>query len=651
MNELDRIKSLIRELNEANRAYYSDGKEIMSNFDYDAKYDELVALEEKTGIIMSNSPTVNVGSSLADYLPKVEHESKMLSLAKTKEVSKLAEFLAEGRRESGTEGLLSFKLDGLTVVLTYRDGSLDSAVTRGNGEVGELITSNAKLFKNLPLKIKEKGEVVLRGEAVIKYSDFEKVNDKLGADEQYKNPRNLCSGTVRALDSVVLKDRAVHFYAFSLVSSDRDFSKKSEMLDFLKEQGFDVVDYVFVNEENISKEVENFKKKVVKSDVGSDGLVLTYDDVEFSKSLGSTAKFPRDAMAFKWQDETASTILREIIFSPSRTGLINPIAVFEPVELEGTTVTRASLHNLSIMEGLELGIGDEIEVYKANMIIPQLADNHTRSATVKPVETCPACGDTTIIQDENGVRVLICPNDYCPAKKGKSFTHFVSRDCMNIEGMSEKTLLKFIDEGFLESFVDVYRLDRFKDRITKLEGFGEKSYENIIASVEKSKQVKLPFFINALGIKNIGLSNAKSLCEAFDNNLDKLMSASYDDLIAINGIGPNMANDLLEYFSKEENQDLIAGLRSFVCFEKEEKTDTLAGLNFVITGSLEKYENRKAMTAIIEQNGGKVVSGVSAKTSYLINNDTTSTSSKNTKAKKLGIPIISEDEFEKMLIQ
>ncbi len=618
MTDLSRIKALIEELNEANRAYYSDGKEVMSNFEY-------------------------------DYLPKVEHDSKMLSLAKTKEVSKLAEFLAEGKRDGDTDGLLSFKLDGLTVVLTYKDGALDSAVTRGNGEVGELITANAKLFRNLPLKIKEKGELVLRGEAVIKYSDFEKVNARFGVDEQYKNPRNLCSGTVRALDSVVLKDRAVNFFAFTLVSSDRDFKKKSEMLDFLKSQGFDVVEYVHVNEANIAEEVEKFKEKVVHSDVGSDGLVLTYDDIVFSKNLGSTAKFPRDAIAFKWQDETATTTLKEVIFSPSRTGLINPIAVFEPVELEGTTVTRASLHNLSIMENLKLGIGDEIEVYKANMIIPQLADNHTRSATVKPVENCPTCGEKTLIQDENDVRVLICPNDYCPAKKGKSFSHFVSRDCMNIEGMSEKTLLKFMDEGFLEDFVDIYRLERFKDRIIGLDGFGEKSYENILASVEKSKDVKLPFFINALGIKNIGLSNAKSLCEAFNNDLDAIMSANYDDLISINGIGPNMAEDLLAYFSKEENKELIAGLRDFVSFKKEEKTDALAGLNFVITGSLVKYDNRKALTAVIEQNGGKVVSSVSAKTSYLINNDLNSTSSKNTKAKKLGVPIISEVDFEKLL--
>ncbi len=643
MTDLSKMKALIKELNLANEAYYTDGKEIMSNFEYDSKYDELLALEEKLNIVLSNSPSNNVGSVLADYLPKVEHESKMLSLDKTKEVRVLEEFLSQG------DGLLSYKLDGLTVVLTYEGGTLNTAVTRGNGEVGELITNNARFFRNIPLKINDKSNIVIRGEAVIKYSDFEKINNYLEASEQYKNPRNLCSGTVRALNSEVLKERPVNFYAFTIVNSSKKFKYKSEGLKYLNELGFDVVEYVSVKAESVADEVEIFKQKIASNGLASDGLVLTYNDVSFSNSLGSTAKFPRDSIAFKWQDELAKTILKEVIFSPSRTGLINPIAVFEPVELEGTTVSRASLHNLSIMESLELGIGDEIEVYKANMIIPQVAKNNTCSASVKAVENCPICGEKTKIKNENGVKVLLCPNEYCSAKLVKGFSHFVSRNCMNIEGMSEKTIDKFISKKFLLSFVDVYRLERFKDKIVKMEGFGEKSYNNIIASIEKSKNVKLPFFINALGIKNIGLSNAKSLALAYDGDLEKIIKASADDLEKIDGIGPNMSKDLHDYFSNDKNTKLISDLLEFLTFEKEKRTDTLAGLSFVITGSLEHFENRKELTAIIESGGGKVASSVSSKTSYLVNNDIKSNSSKNKKAKKLGVSIITEEELLDML--
>ncbi len=643
MTELKKMKALIKELNEANKAYYTYGKEIMSNLDYDKKYDELLALEKKLNIVLANSPTNKVGSTLVEYLEKVPHEKKMLSLDKTKEVSKLESFLQDG------DGLLSYKLDGLTVVLNYKDGKLKDAITRGNGEYGELITNNAKFFRNIPLKIDEKGELTLRGEAVIKYSDFEEINEQLEVTQQYKNPRNLCSGTVRALNNEVLKERAVNFFVFTVVKCDRDFKLKSDSLKFVQSLGFEVVEYVKVNNKNVAKEVENFKNKVVKSDVASDGLVLTYDDIEFSKSLGSTAKFPRDAIAFKWQDETATTKLKQVIFSPSRTGLINPIAVFDDVQLEGTTVSRASLHNLSIMESLKLGIGDEIEVYKANMIIPQVASNFTKSDNIDIPSECPACGQATAIKDENGVRVLVCTNEFCSAKIVKGFTHFVSRNCMNIDGMSEKTIIKFIEKNMLKTFDDIYKLERFKDEIIDLDGFGEKSYENIISSVEKSKLVALPFFINSLGIKNIGLSNAKSLCDYFDDDLSKIMSSDYEQLMQINGVGPNMAKDLVEYFSDEKNKVLVNNLLEFISFKSEKKTNSLEGLNFVITGSLQKYSNRKELTAVIEQNGGKVVSSVSSKTSYLINNDITSNSSKNNKAKKLGIDIITEEQFMNMI--
>ncbi len=643
MTDLSKMKALIKELNLANEAYYTEGKEIMSNFDYDKKYDELLALEEKLNMVLSNSPSNNVGSILADYLPKVEHDSKMLSLDKTKEVSTLEDFLVKG------DGLLSYKLDGLTVVLTYEDGSLKTAVTRGNGEIGELITNNARYFRNIPLKIKDNSNLIVRGEAVIKYSDFEKINGELEPSEQYKNPRNLCSGTVRALNNEVLKERPVNFYAFSLVNSDKEFKFKSESLKYLSQLGFDVVEYTYVKADTVAGEVQKFKEKIASNDLASDGLVLTYDDIAFSNSLGSTAKFPRDSVAFKWQDELAKTILKEVIFSPSRTGLINPIAVFEPVELEGTTVSRASLHNLSIMEGLKLGIGDEIEVYKANMIIPQVAKNNTCSATVKAVENCPICGEKTKIKDENGVKVLLCPNEYCSAKLVKGFSHFVSRNCMNIEGMSEKTIEKFIEEKFLVDFADIYKLERFKDKIVNMEGFGEKSYKNIIDSVNKSRKVKLPFFINALGIKNIGLSNAKSLALAYDDELEKIMQAKASELEEIDGIGPNMSKELRDYFGKEENTNLISELVSFLDFEKEKRTDSLENLSFVITGSLEHFSNRKELTALIESAGGKVASSVSAKTSYLVNNDIESNSSKNKKAKKLGVSIITEADLLAML--
>ena len=381
-----RMHTLVETLNKAAKAYYQDASEIMSNYEYDALYEELEKLEKETGITLSNSPTVRVGYEVLSELPKERHEKPMLSLDKTKEISRLKEFLG------AKKAVISWKLDGLTIVLTYRDGSLYKAVTRGNGEIGEVITNNAKVFCNIPLQIAHKGELILRGEAVIGYRDFEKINEEIeDVDAKYKNPRNLCSGSVRQLNNEITAKRNVRFYAFSLVKADGvDFANsRMEQFSWLERQGFEVVEHYLTDASDIEEKVAFFEKKIEKNDIPSDGLVLVYEDIAYGESLGTTAKFPRDSFAFKWADEIRQTVLKEIEWSPSRTGLINPVAIFEPVELEGTTVSRASVHNLSIMEELELGIGDTIEVYKANMIIPQIADNLTRSGMVSVPDVCP----------------------------------------------------------------------------------------------------------------------------------------------------------------------------------------------------------------------------------------------------------------------
>ncbi len=643
MSKVDRMKALIKDLNRASKAYYTTGKEIMSNLEYDEKYDELKSLEEELGVVMSNSPTVNVGYLVVDNLPKQQHESRMLSLNKTKSVSELVSFLGE------KVGLLSYKLDGLTIVLTYKNGELFNAVTRGNGEVGEVITNNAKAFKNIPLRVKDKGDLIVRAEAVIKYSDFIKLNENLSPVEQYKNPRNLCSGTVRALDSTVVKDRSVNCYVFSVVKMDKSLPTKSEQLDYVKNLGFDIVEYEKVDAKRIDKSVKKFKETLADKDVGSDGLVLTYDDIAYSASLGATSKFPRDAIAFKWQDELATTKLKDVLFSPSRTGLINPIAIFEPVELEGTTVSRASIHNISIMESLELGIGDEIKVYKANMIIPQIASNITKSNSITVPSKCPTCGKETELLESGGVKVLVCGNPDCFSKKIKGFTHFVSRDCMNIEGMSEKLAHRLIDEGIIASLSDVFRVSEHKDKIVSMEGFGEKSYNNLVNAIEKSKRVKMGNFLNALAIKNVGLINSKSVAKAFNDDIHKIINASEEELMAIDGIGPNMASEMVSFFKNPDNKKLVEELLRFITFEKETFNDKLRDLTFVITGSLNEYANRNALVEYINSMSGKVSSTVTKKTDYLINNDATSSSSKNKKAKQLGVKIITENEFKELV--
>lgn len=641
----ERIRELTQLLNKASLAYYAEDREIMSNYEYDRLYDELEALERETGIILSNSPTLHVGYEAVDELPKERHERPMLSLGKTKSREELAEWLGEQK------ALLSWKLDGLTVVLTYKDGKLAKAVTRGNGEVGEVVTNNAKVFHNLPVSISYTGELVLRGEAVITYSDFEQINRRIeDIDAKYKNPRNLCSGSVRQLNNEVTAGRNVKFFAFSLVKAEEaDFhNSREEQFLFLQKLGFETVEYRMVDSSNVGEVVGEFEKKIESYDVPSDGLVLVYDDIAYGQSLGTTAKFPRDSIAFKWADEVKETVLKEIEWSPSRTGLINPVAIFEPVELEGTTVSRASVHNISILKNLKLGIGDRITVYKANMIIPQIAENLTGSGTVEIPERCPVCHGETKISQINDVQSLYCTNEECEAKKIKSFTLFVSRDAMNMEGLSEATLEKFIARGYIHEFADIFHLNRFQEEIVEMEGFGEKSYQNLINSVEAARKTTLARLIFSLGIANIGLANAKMICRHYHNDWKEMLSADVEDLNGIDGVGEVIATGFYEYFQKEENQRRWENLLKEVEIEKEqidESTQTLSGMSFVVTGSLNHYESRKELKEEIEKKGGKVTGSVTSKTVCLINNDNTSSSSKNKKARELQIPVLTEAEF------
>lgn len=642
---IHRMKELVEKLKEASKAYYAQDKEIMSNFEYDKLYDELAALEQETGMVLAGSPTISVGYEAVDELPKEAHESPMLSLGKTKDREELKSWLGD------KEGLLSWKLDGLTIVLTYQNGELLKAVTRGNGEVGEVITNNAKVFQNIPLRIKYQGELVLRGEAVITYHDFEEINSHIeDVDAKYKNPRNLCSGSVRQLNNQITKERNVRFYAFALVKADGvDFQNSREkQFDFLKEQGFDVVEFRKVNTDNVTDAVADYEKRVQNYDIPSDGLVLIYDDIDYGRSLGRTAKFPRDAIAFKWADEIKETILKEIEWSPSRTGLINPVAIFEPVELEGTTVSRASVHNISILKGLKLGIGDKITVYKANMIIPQIAENLTGSDSIEIPSVCPVCGGAAEVRAVNEVQSLYCTNADCDAKKIKSFTLFVSRDAMNIDGLSEATLEKFIAKGFIHQYQDMFRLDRYKDDIVAMEGFGEKSYKKLIDGIEKSRNVELPKLIYSLGIANIGLANAKVICKYYKFDVDAMRRATAEELSEIDGIGEVIGKAFEDYFSDDGNNERFDNLLKEVHIIKEEINEaeqTLDGKSFVITGSLEHFESRNALKELIEKKGGKVAGSVSAKTVCLINNDIASNSSKNKKAKELNVPICTEEQF------
>ena len=651
MAKLERMAELIVMLNKASKAYYQDDEEIMSNYEYDKLYDELMLLEEETGTILAGSPTASVGYESVDELPKERHEAPMLSLDKTKDRGELKEWLKD------KNALLSWKLDGLTVVLTYEDGKLSKAVTRGNGEIGEVITANARTFVNIPHGIAYRGTLILRGEAVIGYSDFEAINNEIiNPDEKYKNPRNLCSGSVRQLDSAITAKRHVRFFAFSLVSGGEaeDNVSRSAQMNFLKNLGFETVEYKKVNSGNILAAIDDFAGRIADYDIPSDGLVLSYDDLEYSRSLGRTAKFPKDSIAFKWADEIRETKLLEIEWSPSRTGLINPVAIFESVELEGTTVSRASVHNISVMEELKLGIGDVITVYKANMIIPQIADNLTGSGKIMIPDACPCCGGPTQIKVLKEAKSLYCMNPKCPAKQIKSFAHFVSRDAMNVDGLSEATLEKFVDKGYIKTYSDIYNLKEYKSEIIALEGFGEKSYNNLIESVEKSREVTLAGFIYALGIPNVGLANAKLICRFFDNDIEKIITAKAETLCTIEMIGEVIARAVEDYFANSDNLLQVRNLLKEVHFVVEEAIDglsELAGKSVVVTGSLNMYSSRKELQKEIELKGGKVAGSVSKNTFVLVNNDINSSSSKNRTAKELGVPIITEEEFVRKYLQ
>ncbi len=646
----ERMKELVSLLNKASRAYYQEAQEIMSNYEYDRLYDELKELEDELGITLSNSPTVNVGYEVVSELPKERHESPMLSLDKTKEVEELKNFVGDQKV------LMSWKMDGLTVVLTYRDGKLYKAVTRGNGEVGEVITNNAKVFKNVPVQIAYQGELILRGEAVIGYKDFEKINQEIeDVDARYKNPRNLCSGSVRQLNNQITAKRNVMFYAFTLVQADGvDFlNSRACQMEWLKSQGFTTVEYYMVTRDTVEDEVAKFSSKISENDFPSDGLVLTYDDIAYGRSLGRTAKFPRDSFAFKWQDEIRETVLREIEWSPSRTGLINPVAIFDPVELEGTTVSRASVHNISIMEELELGIGDRIEVYKANMIIPQIAENLTRSGVKDIPCKCPVCQGETKIRQVGNAKALYCMNPECQAKHVKSFALFVSRDALNIEGLSEATLEKFISRGYIHTFADIFHLDQYKEKIQKMEGFGEKSYKKLTESIEKARTTTLPRVIYSLGIAGIGLANAKVICRELKYDVESLLKVSEEELNEIQGVGEVLAKAFVGYFADAKHVENFRRLLNELTIPEETvtKQQIFEGVNFVITGSVKHFANRGEVKELIESLGGKVTGSVTSKTNYLINNDVTSTSSKNKKANELGIPIISEETFLELVNQ
>lgn len=637
-----RIEELVIKLNEASKEYYTHDREIMSNREYDMLYDELVELEKKTGIVMSSSPTVRVGYEVSESLPKENHPSPMLSLDKTKSRDELRDWLGDEK------GILSWKLDGLTVVLTYEGGKLAKAVTRGDGTTGEVITANAKAFENIPVEIPEKGTIVVRGEAVIGYEDFEKINEK----GEYKNPRNLCSGSVRQLNSGITAERHVKFFAFSLGTGGEAFEYRNEQLDWLESQGFSVVEHVVVNKDTIIEEVDGFAEKIANFDIPSDGLVLIYDDIAYGQSLGRTAKFPRDAIAFKWADEMKETTLREILWNASRTGLINPIAIFDPVELEGTTVSRASVHNVSIVEELVLGEGDRICVYKANMIIPQIESNLTKSGTLKPPQNCPVCGGETVIKDETGVKTLHCTNEECPAKRIEAFTHFVSRDALNVEGMSKATLEKFVDEGFIRQFADIFTLRNHKERIVNVDGFGEKSFEKLVSAADKASHTTPARLLYALGIPGIGGANSKLIAKACKNSWNKIESLTTEELTDIDGIGDVMAEAFVKYFVDDKNRDTVANILQVIYLDEsfeDIEGGILEGKTFVITGSLKHFENRSALKAEIERLGGKTSGSVSSKSNFLINNDRTSSSSKNKKAKELQIPIITEEEFMEMI--
>lgn len=652
-DKASRMKQLVAKLNEARRVYEQGTDEIMSNLEYDRLYDELLKLEQELGTYLPNSPTHNVGYEVVSALQKEKHETPMLSLDKTKSTDAIKSFI--GNKKC----IASWKMDGLTVVLTYNNGKLDKAVTRGNGEIGEIVTHNARTFKNLPKEIEFKGKLVLRGEAIITYTDFNKINSSLGSGvENYKNPRNLCSGSVRQLDSSIANNRSIRWFAFELVSADgKSPNSVEQSFEWLKRQGFQTVEYMVINQSNFLSVMSYFSSKVSKIDIPSDGLVFTYDDVAYGKSLGRTSKFPRHSMAFKWQDDEAESRLINIEWQVGKTGIITPVAIFEPVDIEGSTVSKASLHNLSIlMETLGRPYkGEKIRVFKANMIIPQIScgeklqPNQINAIRISIPDQCPCCGGETEVQidPKSGVQTLWCSNIDCPAKGSRLFKHFVSRDAMNIDGISDATLNRFIEEGLISTFADIYRLSDHMEKIVNMDGFGYKSYENMINSINKSRKVKPANLINALSIPNVGLATAKLICRNFGNDIEKVVAASYSEIDSINGVGDVIASNFVNYFNNKENVDNFIDLYRQLVIEQEKiSTNTsMNGVVICVTGDVYIFPNRRAIKDLVENLGGKLTGSVSRSTSYLVTNDTTSGSRKNKAAQEYGIQILTEKQF------
>lgn len=654
-NVLEKMHKLISLIDKYRNEYYNEDREEVDNKEYDRLKDELDELERKAGFVLSNSPSLKVGCEVTSKLPKYTFKKPMLSLSKTKEVSGLQQFLSD------KDGILSWKMDGLTVVVAYNNGELVSAITRGNGEIGEVITQNAKHFRNLPLRIPYKGKLVLRGEAVMTYSDFERINKGLvtSGDELKKNPRNLCSGTVRSVDSSVTKNRGVYWYAFELVSADCEIPNDiDKQFKWLNNNGFDTVQFMVVNSSNVVQAVMQFESIVEskKLDIPTDGLVLTYRDKKYGESLGVRAKSPRHSIAFKWEDEAVETKVIDIEWSPSRNGLITPVAIFEPVDIEGSTVSRASLHNVSIFAEKQLGYGDRIKVYKANMIIPQVLDNLDRTATCQIPGQCPCCGEPTVLHQDpkSGVYTLWCENSECAAKGTRSFEHFVARDAMNIDGVSTSTLNTLIECRIISDYASIYHINEHADEIINLEGFGYTSFMNIVNAVEKSRNVKPANLIYALGIPNIGLTTAKLICKHFGNDLVKTVTASYNDLINIDGIGDTIADSFTAYFADKNNAEAFVRLTKELNIIQEAVSNNteMNGITICVTGDVHIFKNRRAIKDIVENLGGKLTGSVSKSTSYLVTNDTTSGSRKNKAAQEYGIPILTEQQFiEKFNLQ
>ncbi len=642
-----RCKELVRRLNEASEAYYNGGEEIMSNYEWDAMFDELLSLEAETGYALPDSPTQNTGYE-ENNGEREAHEFPALSLAKTKQVSELIKWAEE------REVWLSWKLDGLTLVLTYDGGKLTRILTRGNGVTGTNITYLKNSIKGFPLKIKYKGHLVVRGEAVISYSDFALINDTIeDDDEKYANPRNLASGTLSLDDAEKVKERRVRFHAFTLVHLEDNIVSWGERMEFLEKEGFMVVDREKTDAAGIADVVERWTKRVENGemDLPVDGLVICYDDTDYAASGSVTGHHAAKAgYAFKWQDVSAFSELLYVEWSCAAS-TISPVAVFTPVQLEGTTVSRASLCNISEMERLGIGETCTLEVIKANKIIPKCIAVKEASGTFTVPEKCPVCGAQTEIRTspKSKTRTLHCTNPDCSAKHVKKFTRFVSKTGMDIDGLSIQTMLKFMNEGFLKEFQDIYHLSEHAEEIRQMEGFGEKSCENMMKAIEKSRQANPVNFIYALCIPMMGIDAGKKIIAngGFEGFLERLeQKKGFED---IDGIGPEKSGSALLWYENDKNRRSLEALLKEVTIEKTaEKPDTggkCAGLTFVITGEVHHYKNRDEFKAYVEASGGKVTGSVTSKTSYLVNNDTASASSKNRKAKELGIPIISEEEF------